>query len=62
MKTNNYRLPRQVFLLALLSMVCIVSSVMIYLGATLFRSQLPFFQLLDGHQDGSTLLAPKPPV
>lgn len=62
MKTNKNHLRRQVFLLALLSTVCIFSIVMIYLGGTLFRSQLPFFQLLDGYQDGSTLLAPKPPV
>lgn len=62
MKTNKNRLRRQVFLIALLSIVCIFSSIMIYLGTTLFRSQLPFFQLLDGYQDGSTLLAPKPPV
>ena len=62
MKTNNNRLRRQVFLIALLSMVFIVTTTMIYLGGTLFRSQLPFFQLLDGYQDGSSLLAPKPPV
>jgi polyisoprenyl-teichoic acid--peptidoglycan teichoic acid transferase len=62
MKTNKNRLRWQVLLIAFLSMVCLVSSIMIYLGGTLFRSQLPFFQLLDGYQDGSTLLAPKPPV
>jgi polyisoprenyl-teichoic acid--peptidoglycan teichoic acid transferase len=62
MMTNKNRLRRQVFLIALLSLVCLVSSIMIYLGGTLFRSQLPFFQLLDGYQDGTTLLAPKPPV
>jgi polyisoprenyl-teichoic acid--peptidoglycan teichoic acid transferase len=62
MKTNKNRLRRQVFLIAILSMVCLVSSIMIYLGGTLFRSQLPFFQLLDGYQDGSSLLAPRPPV
>jgi polyisoprenyl-teichoic acid--peptidoglycan teichoic acid transferase len=62
MKTNKNRLHRQVFLIALLSIVFIFSTTLIYLDGTLFRSQLPFFQLMDGYQDGSTLLAPKPPV
>jgi len=35
---------------------------MIYLGATLFRSQLPLFQLVDGNREYSNLLAEKPVV
>ena len=62
MKNNKNRLRRQVLLLAMLSIVLIGSCVMIYLGATLFRSQLPFFQLLDGYGEDSPLLAPKPEV
>lgn len=62
MKTNKKRLRRQVLLLIVLSVVCIVSSMLIYLGATLFRSQLPFFQLLDGYQERTALMAPKPEV
>ena len=62
MKTNKNRLHRQVLLLVLLFLVFMVSITMIYLGATLFRSQLPFFQLLDGYKDGSALLEPKPEV
>lgn len=62
MMTNKKSLRRQGLLLVLLLIVFLVSSTMIYLGATLFRSQLPFFQLLDGYQDSSPLLAPKPDV
>jgi polyisoprenyl-teichoic acid--peptidoglycan teichoic acid transferase len=62
MKTNKKRLRRQVFLLAVLFVVCVMSTLMIYIGATLFRSQLPFFQLLDGYQERTALLGPKPGV
>lgn len=60
MKTNQKRLRGQVLLLAILFVVFVVSCLMIYLGATRFRSMLPFFQLLDGHGDGSSLMGPKP--
>lgn len=62
MKTNKNRLRKQVLLLSILFIVCLASSTMIYLGATLFRSQLPFFQLLDGYEPGSYLMEPKPQV
>lgn len=62
MKTNKKRLRRQVMLLAVLFVVCLGSSAMIYLGATLFRSQLPFFQLFDGYAPEASLLEPKPGV
>lgn len=60
MKTNKTRLRRQVFLLAILFVVCGMSMIMIYLGATLFRSQLPFFQVFDGFQERTALMDPKP--
>lgn len=59
MKFNNKRLYGQALLLIFLTVVCLISSLMIYLGATQFRSMLPIFQLLDGNNEGS-LLAPKP--
>lgn len=62
MKTNKKRLRGQVLLLVILFVILIVSCLMIYLGATRFRSMLPIFQLLDGYGDGSALLAPKPDV
>jgi polyisoprenyl-teichoic acid--peptidoglycan teichoic acid transferase len=62
MNTTKKRLPGQVLLLGVLAPVLLGSCLMIYLGATLFRSQLPFFQLLDGYYDGSSLMAPKPEV
>jgi len=62
MKTKNNRLRRQVLLLFVLLIVFLVSITMIYLGATLFRSQLPFFQLLDAHEDNAPILGPKPEV
>lgn len=61
MDKNKKRLRRQLLLISLLLIVCLVSSTMIYLGATVFRSQLPFFQLLDS--DTSIADAdPKPPA
>ncbi len=62
MKKNKKRLQRQVLLLILLFFVCIGSVIMIYLGATLFRSQLPIFQLLDRYGTETVLLEPKPAV
>ena len=62
MRENNKRARKQLVFLSLLFVVCLISSLMIYLGSTIFRSQLPFFQLLDGYSDGSYLLAEKPLV
>ena len=59
MKSKNKRLYGQALLLIFLTAVFLISSLMIYLGATRFRSMLPIFQLLDGYNEGS-LLAPKP--
>lgn len=60
MKNKQSRLLRQLVLLTLLFIVCIVSSGMIYLGATVFRMQLPFFQLIDSKEDGGTVVEPLP--
>ncbi len=62
MRENNKRARKQLVFLSLLFVVCLVSSIMIYLGATLFRSQLPIFQLLDGDREDSYLLGEKPAV
>ncbi|NLN70861.1 MAG: LCP family protein [Chloroflexi bacterium] len=62
MKTSKNPPKRQGLLLIFFSLMLIVSCLMIYLGATQFRSMLPFFQLLDGFDDGSSLLAEKPDV
>ena len=48
MNKKRTRLLRQSVLLTFLLIICLVSSGMIYLGSTIFRSQLPFFQLVDG--------------
>jgi LCP family protein required for cell wall assembly len=48
MRKNQIRLQKQVFLLLILLVSCILSSTMIYLGMTVFRSKLPLFQLIDG--------------
>jgi LCP family protein required for cell wall assembly len=34
--------------------------VMIYLGSTVFRAQLPFFQLIDSKDSGSVVIGPEP--
>lgn len=63
MRKNNNRLKKQLVLLSFLLVICFISSSMIYLGTTLFRSQLPFFQLLDGdNAQVVNILDPKPPT
>ena len=54
MNKKRTRLLRQSVLLTFLLIICLVSSGMIYLGSTIFRSQLPFFQLVDGEPVLST--------
>jgi len=54
MNKKKLRLLRQSVLLTFLLIICLVSSGMIYLGSTVFRSQLPFFQLLDGNAEISS--------
>ena len=60
MKKNKQRLRRQLLLLSFLFIVCLIASSMIFLGATVFRSQLPFFQLLDGDSTVDVVVGAKP--
>ncbi len=60
MNKNKKRLRKQLVLLSFLSIVCLVSIGMIYLGATVFRSHLPFFQLIDSGKFVDLQLAPAP--
>lgn len=62
MKNNKKRLRKQILLLSFLFIVLLFSVIMIYLGATLFRSQLPFFQLIDGESSLAFQTGPKPPT
>jgi LCP family protein required for cell wall assembly len=60
MEKKQMRLLKQLVLLTILFIVCIVSSGMIYLGATIFRMQLPFFQLIDSKDNGNLIVEPLP--
>jgi LCP family protein required for cell wall assembly len=57
---KNKRLRRQLNLVAFLMVVFAFSVLMIYLGATVFRSQLPFFQLIDRDKQGAVDIGPEP--
>ena len=60
MEKKQNRLLRQLVLMTVLFIVCIVSSSMIYLGATVFRMQLPFFQLIDSKDNNNFVIDPLP--
>ena len=60
MKKNKNRLRKQLILISFLLIIFIVSIGMIYLGATVFRSQLPFFQLIDSKNTDSVAIGPEP--
>lgn len=60
MKNDSKRTRKQVVLLSFLFITCIMSSLMIYLGATVFRTHLPFFQLIDSDAIAEEIIAPKP--
>ena len=62
MTKNKKALNWQKFLLLISLIVFVVSGTMIYLGATLFRTQLPFFQLIDGDPTIAMPAGPKPPT
>jgi len=62
MKNNKNRMKRQLVLISFLLIVGLFSAVMIYLGATVFRSHLPFFQLIDSDKAVDIILEPKPAV
>jgi LCP family protein required for cell wall assembly len=60
MKKNKNRLRKQLILLSFLLVIFIASIGMIYLGGTVFRSQLPFFQLIDSNNSDSISIGPEP--
>ena len=60
MNTNKNRLRKQRILMSFLFVSLVFAVGMIYLGATLFRSQLPFFQLIDGNTMLAEQIGPKP--
>lgn len=60
MTKNSKKIKIQKFLLLISLIVFVGSGTMIYLGATLFRSQLPFFQLIDSDPTMTMALGPKP--
>jgi polyisoprenyl-teichoic acid--peptidoglycan teichoic acid transferase len=62
MQKNNKRLRKQLILIGFLIIILIITMIVIYLGGTLFRSQLPIFQLMDGNSTGAILIGPKPPA
>ena len=62
MKNNKNRLKRQLTSISFFLVLGLFSVLMIYLGATVFRSHLPFFQLLDSGKNPDVILDPKPAV
>lgn len=60
MKKKKNRLGKQLILISFLLIIFIASIGMIYLGATVFRSQLPFFQLIDSNNTDSVTIGPEP--
>ena len=60
MRKNNNRLRKQLILLSFLLVVFVISIGMIYMGGTVFRSQLPFFQLIDSQTSNSLTVGPEP--
>ena len=58
MKKN--RLIKQLILLSFLMIIFVVAVGMIYLGSTIFRAQLPFFQLIDQANTDVLQIGPKP--
>lgn len=60
MKKNRNKLTRQLILISFLLVVFVISIGLIYMGGTIFRSQLPFFQLIDSNDGISVTLDPEP--
>jgi len=54
------RLRKQLLFVSILIIIFLMTAVVIYLGATLFRDQLPFFQLLDSGSKVGDQLPPEP--
>lgn len=60
MQKEKKRLPLQLLFASVLFIVLAMSITMIYLGATVFRDQLPFFQLLEERTALSNQEIPEP--
>jgi len=60
MRDNKNKLAKQIVLISFLLVIFGFSVGMIYLGGTVFRSQLPFFQLIDSKNEESIILGPEP--
>jgi LCP family protein required for cell wall assembly len=60
MKRDKNKLRNQFVFLSFLLIVFVFSIGMIYLGSTVFRSQLPFFQLIDSKKPESVIIGPEP--
>lgn len=57
---KNNRLHKQLLLISFLSILFLMTIVVIYLGATLFRDQLPFFHLIDSDTSANVQNLPEP--
>lgn len=55
MRKNNHGLLRQVVILILCAIALSIAFLMIHAARTVFRSQIPFFQLID-QQDGNVIV------
>jgi len=60
MKTTKNRARKQLILISFLFVIFIMTIGLIYLGSTVFRSQLPFFQLIDSKDEDSVIVGPEP--
>lgn len=58
--SDKNRLRRQLLFVSFLCVVFLMSLALIYLGATLFRDQLPFFQLIDADDTEMAQTLPEP--
>ena len=57
MRRNDHRLFRQIVTLAICALALVIASLLIHGARTVFRTQIPFFQLIDQQDEKSTLLA-----
>ena len=59
MKKKN-KLRKQLILLSFFTVIFMISIGMIYMGGTVFRTQLPFFQLIDSQDANVVTIGPEP--
>lgn len=60
MTIKKTRTGWQILLICFLLFILLMTSTLIYLGVTVFRSQIPLFQLLDQKEQGGLQLNPEP--